>query len=521
MMYANLLINYDPVSDFKMTAEQELTDLLPGGDGQQTFAEIEFVTSEYIGIWQSTITVSGQVTAGDTFVVEITRILDPCNISTCDYGINILTITYTAVAGDDTDDVALALIAMINAECPCQTISSNNPTAAQWWSLGSSYPVTNLSFGQLHIWGRVLSATVTNTTPTILEDLGGFKRGAEHEFGIVYSDEKGRTMSVQTEENSSVYVDWYSFDTALMGAARIILKIFSKPPPWATMYRVVYSKNQTVDRFIQYTTSGSSVSSNKMEISLMNLVNEKTENQNLVLSYDFTTGDRIRFVKDDTGVYFTTLVDYEILSFDTGTAAITIDDPSSVISNLGPGMIFELYTPKKTLEDKFFYEIGECYNIGDSYLSTRFHKAADYSDDQDIITGDPAVIYLTNGDIYYKRRNMGTSNVAGGSSEIHTVEDYNFSDFYNSNSISIGRVNVIDDGMKQTRLPATVFVSEVFIPNTNINGLSSFYGYSYDTTISGGSVRVKDYDKRWGSIQRVYAEDKKLNLFQELKVGKA
>ena len=518
MMYANLLINYDPVSDFKMTAEQELTDLLPGQDGLQTFATITYETGELAppltGIYGSTITIGGDVEVGDTFVLELTHII----CGSCNYYSDTLTITYTALAGQDEDDVALALIDMINAECPCTNINSNNPVAAQWWSFGPSFPITGLGYGQLHVWGEVLSATVTNTTPSLVEDLGGFKRGAEHEFGIVYSDEKGRTMSVQTEEDSSVYVDWYSFDITLMGAARIILKIFSKPPPWATMYRVVYSKNQTVDRFIQYTTDATTISGSKMEISLINLVNEKTENQNLVLSYDFATGDRIRFVKDASGAYFTTLVDYEILSFDTGTAAITIDDPSSVISNLGAGMIFELYTPKKTLEDKFFYEIGECFPIGDPYLPTRYHKGATLSDDQDIITGDPAVIYLTEGDVYYKRRTMGVSSTAGGASESHPVEDYNYSDFYNSNSISIGRVNVVDDGMKQTRLPATVFVSEVFIPNTNINGLSSFYGYSFPDP---SPVRVKDYDKRWGSIQRVYAEDKRLNLFQELKVGRA
>jgi len=511
MMYANLLINYDPVSDFKMTAEQVLTDLLPGEEGHQTFANINYTTGEdpYTGLRFSVITIDGLINPGDTFVIEIKNIA----CTSCPCGGTPCTFTYTAALGDDADDIATALIDQINIACPC-TISGL-PIAGQA-SLNDTY-----NSNQIFVFGTVLSTTVTNTTNTLLADLTGFKRGAEHEFGVVYSDEKGRTMSVQTEENSSTYVDWYNaFPTTLIGATRIKLKIFSKPPPWATMYRIVYSKNQTVDRFIQYTTNEATVIGGNMEISLINLVNKKTENQNLVLSYDFATGDRIRFIKDTSGDYFTTVIDYEILSFDTGTAKITIGNPSS-LSNLGRGMIFEIYTPKKTLEDKFFYEIGECFPIGDPYLPTRYHKGDTLSNDQDITAGDPAIINLIGGDVYYKRRSMGVTDTVGGVNETHVVEDYNFSDFYNSNSISIGRVNVIDDGMKRTRLPATVFVSEVFVPDTNINGLGSFYGYSYDTTISGGSVRAKDYDKRWGSIQRTYAEDKKLNLFQELKVGKA
>jgi len=499
MMYAHLLINYDPVSDFQMTATQVLTDRIPGGENTESLSSMT-ISSEAPPSplpWISSVIINPVVSQGDIFILVIAY-LGPFQQCSGPF-------TFTVGPASSTDTVetiSTQFITQMNNECT--------------GTAGHAHPMGGPGLPNgLYILGPVTSGSVTNVTLSFEQNLSGFKRGASHEFGVVYSDEKGRTMAVQSENNSSIYIDWYNVSPT--GAAEVKLEIFSQPPAWAHTYRIVYSKNQTVDRFIQYTAAEVTVSTTKIKISLLNLVNEKTENQNIVLSYDFSTGDRIRFVKNKVGVFFSTVIDYEILSFDSGTAEITIDNPN--ISSLGPDMIFELYTPKKTLEDKFFYEIGECFGIGNAHLSNRFHRGSTL--DQDLTLSTPAVINLNEGDVYYKLRSMGTTLILGGAHISEVVEDYNFSDFYNSNSISIGRVNVIDDGMKQTRLPATVFVSEVFVPNTNINGLGSFYGYSYDTTISGGSVRAKDYDKRWGSIQRIYAEDKKLNLFQELKVGKA
>jgi len=478
MMYAHLLINYDPVSDFQMTATQVLTDRIPGGENTESLSSMT-ISSEAPPSplpWISSVIINPVVSQGDIFILVIAY-LGPFQQCSGPF-------TFTVGPASSTDTVetiSTQFITQMNNECT--------------GTAGHAHPMGGPGLPNgLYILGPVTSGSVTNVTLSFEQNLSGFKRGASHEFGVVYSDEKGRTMAVQSENNSSIYIDWYNVSPT--GAAEVKLEIFSQPPAWAHTYRIVYSKNQTVDRFIQYTAAKVTVSTTKIKISLLNLVNEKTENQNIVLSYDFSTGDRIRFVKNKVGVFFSTVIDYEILSFDSGTAEITIDNPN--ISSLGPDMIFELYTPKKTLEDKFFYEIGECFGIGNAHLSNRFHRGSTL--DQDLTLSTPAVINLNEGDVYYKLRSMGTTLILGGAHISEVVEDYNFSDFYNSNSISIGRVNVIDDGMKQTRLPATVFVSEVFVPNTNINGLGSFYGYSYDTTISGGSVRAKDYDKRWGSI---------------------
>ena len=87
-------------------------------------------------------------------------------------------------------------------------------------------------------------------------------------------------------------------------------------------------------------------------------------------------------------------------------------------------------------------------------------------------------------------------------------ETRNFSDYYSSVFWDRGRLNVVDENQQQAFRPTTVRYSQPIIFDTEINGLSAFLNASF-----------RDYDQRWGSIQRLYAENKRLIMFQELKVS--
>lgn len=333
-----------------------------------------------------------------------------------------------------------------------------------------------------------------------------FKRGANHEFGIAYFDFANRSGHVNKSKDTSVYVKFFP-ETPEKGHADMDVEINHKPPEWATHYQLYYTKNQTTEAFLQgqpTSTITDTIGSNItiLKISLTNiLITYKEDNPNSILNFVPKAGDRLRIMKHSSGAYYNTMVDLEILSFDSGTSEITIPEPPQGIS-LDDNEFFEIYSPKKDIKEKFYYEIGECYEIGNAGLSNRYHKGY-----QNQITGtQPAIIQLRNeGDIYYKQRFIKDSSdaIVG-----HMIEEFNFSDFYLSAHINIGRVNVHNLNIKEIRRPTTLYHSEIFIPDSNINGLSSIFGDSF-----------KEYDQSNGSIQKLYTENKRLICFQELKVG--
>ena len=68
------------------------------------------------------------------------------------------------------------------------------------------------------------------------------------------------------------------------------------------------------------------------------------------------------------------------------------------------------------------------------------------------------------------------------------------SDFYVSDYSDIGRPNRVDTNFHEIRRDTTIYYSDKFIPETNINGLNSFFDTAFET-----------YDKTYGSIQKYLA----------------
>lgn len=89
------------------------------------------------------------------------------------------------------------------------------------------------------------------------------------------------------------------------------------------------------------------------------------------------------------------------------------------------------------------------------------------------------------------------------------VDCENASNMFASKAWNVGRPNRIDPLYRRIARTTTCYFTEKFIPETNINGLSTVYDTSFQS-----------YDPRFRSIQRVYYENHRLIVFFELKVGK-
>lgn len=399
------------------------------------------------------------------------------------------------------------------------------PSPRHWAELGIGNPPAALS----------LSHTITSYSSWTANVEKTLKMGAKHGIGLVYYDKFNRSTLVN--ELDSFYVKFpteriQTTSTPPVGVmpfgnitdvVELELKINHLAPEWATHYQVVYTGNQTIEKID--TTEGYK---GFLQIRLANVskhptiqgaaqgyfsyLNNPTTGYNnitpeiLGLNYGFSPGDRIRFLKTKTDFYLSGYFDVEVISFDKSTGVIVFKNPG-FITTTNREYIVEIYSPKKSSSFKRYFEIGERYEVTEE----GFHQGSDV--DQFIVglSGPNAPINLNASPFALIRlRDIGDVYLKYRDAPIKTqVEDYNYSDYYDSDVWDKGRPNIVDDNIKQTYRPTTIRYSEAYIPETNINGLSAFNDFSFNS-----------YDQKYGDIMLMYSEDKALNIFQKLKVGK-
>jgi len=176
----------------------------------------------------------------------------------------------------------------------------------------------SVDFTKLH--SHIECVGASSYVPSDELDFRSFKTSATHEFGVVYYDERGRHGAVNHLD--SVYVDGYSTQergAALHGAVAIQLTLNHEAPDWATNWKIVYSKNTSVNNFVQYSAGGAFVpqgssSANdpsRIYVSLNHLQgrpisytqawgasdeNIELTDSTMPLMYKFTKGDRLRVI---------------------------------------------------------------------------------------------------------------------------------------------------------------------------------------------------------------------------------
>jgi hypothetical protein len=342
------------------------------------------------------------------------------------------------------------------------------------------------------------------------ENRKSLKAGATHGVGMVYYDDPNRSGLTNIKEKS-FYVPFFS-ERNLQGEVvsndtDLQITINHTPPSWAKYYQIVYTGNKTIEKiptvdgsgysgFIQtrinnYLLDVNGKSSAKIQYlyDYNDTIPEDTQ-----LTYSFSKGDRVRFITKELKTtnkfeYLTDYSDVEVLAFDEVTKIVTFKTPSIVPKN---GSLIELYTPKKKNEKDIYYEVGEVFPILNG-----FHGG---TNNQNQTSVNPAIILLDDiGDVYIRYR-VAPINFP--------VEDYSYSDYYESDMWDRGRGNIVDNNIGETFRKTTIRYSDPFIPETNINGLSQF-----------NDLAFSDYDHKYGAIKLIYSEDKNLIVFQQLKTG--
>ena len=455
-------------------------------------------------------------------------------------------VQYTSQPGDIGGDVAVGLIAGLNSFAP---ITRDKVEMRFSSSFSGSWSLTNQAFvpanhASLEIWGEAYvpaqsgqnpgfnsaantkdwNVSMGQDTPALYnmsfdivayadwttQNKKSLKAGANHSIGFVYYNEANQSGLTNVTNEKTFYVPHFTERAIPNGnipiQTSLTVNINHLPPSWATHYQVVYSGNQTVEKlpttegylgFVQFQLKNVSNSTitGAIECDISNIIDYNNQTpEDIDLGYSFTKGDRIRFITDAinpsnlTYNYLTDYKDVEVISFDDLTNKLVFKDPGFTPTD---NQLVEIYTPKKKVDELVYKEIGECHKIINGY----------HQGDTSQTISTPATLILEDiGDVYLRYRTAPVSA---------QIESYAFSDYYKSDSNDEGRPNIVDETIKEIKRPSTVRFSNVYIPETNINGLSRFDDLDFEA-----------YDQRYGSIQRMHSEDKDLTIFQNLKVGK-
>ena len=103
-----------------------------------------------------------------------------------------------------------------------------------------------------------MGSVATSTTGASSKPIMSFKANANHEFGVIYYDERGRHGRVN--HIGSVYVPGFSpaerNGVTDGGPSHIKIDFNSPAPDWAHYYKIAYSKNTSMSTFFQYSAGG-------------------------------------------------------------------------------------------------------------------------------------------------------------------------------------------------------------------------------------------------------------------------
>ena len=417
--------------------------------------------------------------------------------------------TYTTIAGDTPTSVVLRLFANMNYT------HIHNPAVASVSFLEFTTD-SGWAFSSLTIVPPITLATA-NSIPTFLFS-------TERRIGIAYFDAKGKTNGVLY--SAKITFPAYS-ETGVSPNISVLIpyinsKIYHQPPDWAVSYCWYLTKENTQYIYWENFTVIGDGSHFYFDVTNFDINADKTPATRSVLNYSFKEGDRMRLIRriSDDHVFSDAfdaaiegLVEDPVISGtpQTGMKFIKIKNvaPFTGVVSTPQRYIIQLYNPDQqkaggTTENETYYEFGAHRPILDPGTSLRRH--AGMVTDQVYATNTPAEFNFYNGDAYFRLRKI---HIDDGNEITYYCLDRNFVDIYQSavNNIS-GRPNIIDVNAKRSFYGAMGRFGQAYQPDTNINGLNRFY---YDNLF--------EVNAAYGSMQRMIARNKKINVYQQFRVG--
>jgi hypothetical protein len=272
-----------------------------------------------------------------------------------------------------------------------------------------------------------------------------------YQYALQYFDSLGRTIGAQTDIDASVNTP--SSNTNRFCQAYVEIK--NRPPLEATYYQVLRSNNITYNKRLFWISRGAYASTSQdttvprfayLDISNIEDYNIQISSTEGVVSYNFTAGDRIKFLSrfnsNNAQITFDIQYDYEILGtessiiLENGTRKVGnfIKFLYPIVANTDPNFKFNgdenflhyeifLYnfSSSASANQRFFYECGKCFGIGNPGTTSAYHIGLEQTQSASSPESVPAIVSMVNGDLFFRYRKVpygdNFSFGAGGSSQ--------------------------------------------------------------------------------------------------------
>jgi hypothetical protein len=332
-----------------------------------------------------------------------------------------------------------------------------------------------------------------------------------YQYGLQYFDGQGRTIGTQTSKLAT-FTTYKNNGTQF---PQTYLEIKNRPPLEARYYQVVRSNNTTYNKRLYWISNSayrSPLSLNiitsvydlesyaYVDISNISEYNKQFSSSVNVVSYSFTPGDRITFLNryDSTGtVSNINLYDCEILGTEASInttvgikegnfikikypQAAVDEEPNNFNFNGDKDfMHYEIflynYSTNSDESQKFFYEFGKCFGIGNYGTANAYHIGLEQTQSPTSPSTVPAIVSGTNGDLFFRKRSIILKNTW----------------VYNCGNQNIDLIP-----------STTLYIIDSLIMNLNIqNGQSPFSNSDYQVSIQPTVVQLKI-----GGVTPVYPE---------------
>lgn len=244
----------------------------------------------------------------------------------------------------------------------------------------------------------------------------------KHNYCLNYFDAAGRTIGAQTNLQLPFSTVNYTETAGVPNIPQLTVSISNRPPLEAVYFSFGRTRSLAFLKFLYWVSDSTYKDTDYAYIGIENLntfiANNPTSKH---LAYDFSAGDRIRFVKLLSGtptVYVNN--DFEILgqtlspiingtkrtgqflkialpatsgSFDFGTSAFA-------------NYQVQLYTPAQSVANGLneYLEFGERFTIGNPGTATRYHQGMTQNQTPNL--SQPATFTFNKGDVYYRPRTI-------------------------------------------------------------------------------------------------------------------
>lgn len=352
-------------------------------------------------------------------------------------------------------------------------------------------------------------ASAEGSTLNVLKD------GSSYQLALAHYDKFGRSFPIVTDDRFVVNTTSFAISKGL--SPQIGWTIDDTPPKDAVSYQWLLSENTKYRRTLYVTgvydpdeSNGDFISFNLK--SLGEYIKQDKANN---VAYDFTEGDRVSLIRTFTQAtpdikwFNSPPLDFAVSSYEIkvntavtpNTTKYLLKIKKSNLINIATDLVskeivLELYTPKKnndSLESKVFYEIGEQFPIVNGEYSSK--------------SGG-----ITAGDTYIRPRKY-ISNIVPNVVFPITVEDFNFSDDYDSNFWSKGRGRTYNDEVGEVHRKGCFRFSDPF----NLGSLNNNMNRFYQSRIYGD--QPSETTSLNGAIAKMVLRGQYLIVLQELAVA--